>query len=374
MVKISVLMSVYNDAGYLREAIESILSQTFTDFEFIIFDDASTDHTWETLSEYAQKDQRIRLIKNEQNLGLTKSLNKGINLAQGDYIARQDSDDVALPHRFEKQSAVLADRPEIVLVSCALELIDPEGNWLETKLQNLTNPLVIRWLLLFYNCIAGHSQVMFRRETAAKLGGYDETRRYSQDYELWCRLAQQGDIVILPEVLHKQRMHSQSVSIQKRSQQQALSLDQAQKNIKALIGKALPHELLTDLQGFYLIPLYWFFFPNVRMPTRQAATLQQNLTTIYSRFIQAQGSSEKALIAAQEIRRLTSQQYLCWMEHLSFRANPRLKLQTLAYALHWSPQEIWQYFWRGEWRTPQARSKQICTHKRSSPSLETYAN
>ena len=100
--KVSVVMSVHNGSHYLHEAVESILNQTFTDFEFITIDDFSTDSSWEILTKYADQDQRIKLFKNEENLGLTKSLNKGLKLAQGDYIARQDADDVSLPERFEK--------------------------------------------------------------------------------------------------------------------------------------------------------------------------------------------------------------------------------------------------------------------------------
>ena len=96
-------MSVYNGLPYLQKSIDSILNQTYKDFEFIIIDDCSTDKTWNILSEYAQKDKRIRLFKNEENLGLTKSLNKGLKVVQGEYIARMDGDDIALPERFEKQ-------------------------------------------------------------------------------------------------------------------------------------------------------------------------------------------------------------------------------------------------------------------------------
>lgn len=90
---VSVVMSIYNGVPYLRESTESIQNQIFTDFEFIIIDDCSTDNTWEILTEYAQRDQRVRLFKNEENIGLTKSLNKGLKLAQGEYIARQDAND-----------------------------------------------------------------------------------------------------------------------------------------------------------------------------------------------------------------------------------------------------------------------------------------
>ena len=101
--KVSVVMSAYNGERYLREAVESILNQTFNDFEFIIIDDGSTNSTGQILSSYAAQDPRIVLIRNRENIGLTKSLNKGLALARGEYIARMDADDVSLPNRFSEQ-------------------------------------------------------------------------------------------------------------------------------------------------------------------------------------------------------------------------------------------------------------------------------
>src|SRR5688572_1551532 len=114
---ISVLMSVYNGASYLPESVESILAQTFTDFEFIIIDDCSVDETPQILNTYAQGDSRIRIIRNPENKGLTASLNIGLAEAQGKYVARQDADDISLPQRFEKQIQSLEGNPKSVLAS-----------------------------------------------------------------------------------------------------------------------------------------------------------------------------------------------------------------------------------------------------------------
>src|SRR4051794_24772902 len=110
---ISVLLAVYNGGRYLRAAVDSILTQTFTDFEFIIIDDGSTDGSLATLREFAQRDPRINLVS-RPNKGLTVTLNEGIALARGEFLARMDADDIALPQRFEKQIAYLRDHPECV--------------------------------------------------------------------------------------------------------------------------------------------------------------------------------------------------------------------------------------------------------------------
>ncbi len=123
--KVSVIMSVYNGDKYLREAIESILNQTFTDFEFIIVNDGSTDNSLEIIESY--DDERIKTINNKKNIGLTKSLNKALKFAKGKYIARQDADDVSLPNRFEKQVEYLDSHPEVALVGTSVYLIDENG-------------------------------------------------------------------------------------------------------------------------------------------------------------------------------------------------------------------------------------------------------
>ncbi len=126
--RVSVLMSVYNGERFLRDSVESILGQTFTDFEFLILDDGSTDSTCEILEEYANKDARIVLVRNDRNLGLTRSLNKGLRLVRGEYLARQDADDISLPKRLEMQVKFLDAHPEVGVVGSALEIIDENGN------------------------------------------------------------------------------------------------------------------------------------------------------------------------------------------------------------------------------------------------------
>lgn len=345
--KISVLMPVYNGEIYLRESINSVLNQTFTDFEFIIIDDGSTDSTWEILTTYTKQDPRIKLFKNEQNIGLTNSLNKGLNLAKGEYIARQDADDVSLPKRFEKQTELLDNSPETILVSCDIDTIDSEGR-LIGKIQRSCDPKLVPWYLLFYNHVAGHSQVMFRRKPVLDLDGYSHVNRYSEDYELWSRLAQIGDIVILPEALLQQRMHSKSLCAERGTAQQVWSLTQSRNNIKKLIGKELSLEEVENLRKFWLTH-------NSRNRTPKSdsvSTLNSRLKEIFQAFIQQTNQKDYVDIQlSHQLSFIISQQFLLWIKKLSIR-HSLLKLILLPYALDWNPSALTTSESKSFWELP----------------------
>ena len=247
--KVSVVMSVYNGERYLREAVESILGQTFTEFEFIIVNDGSTDGTREILTAY--NDPRIRLVRNEENIGLTRSLNKGLALGRGEYIARMDADDVSLPHRLEVQVRYLDQYPGVGLVACDLQFIDDEGHTLGRSYRSCGNSLV-RWYLLFYNYIAAHSHVVFRRDLVANLGGYDETFEYAQDYELWSRLTEISEAVVLPDVLGKWRRHKRQVSVTRAARQRQCARCVAIGNLSRLMGTGwAADDACLELIGFW---------------------------------------------------------------------------------------------------------------------------
>lgn len=349
LAPISVIMSVYNSADYLRESVESILNQTFTEFEFIIINDGSTDNSWEILAEYAERDQRVKLFKNEENIGLTKSLNKGIALAQGEYIARQDADDVSLSKRFEKQVALLDEYPEVVLVSCDLELINSEGQHIGKKEMACDRDLV-PWYLIFYNRLAGHSQVIFRRDAVKSLGGYSENRRYSQDYELWCRLAKVGKIAILPEILLQLRIHNKSISVENKLEQKEYSLNQVRHNIKQLIGEEISLEEAEDLRWFWLG--HWYkHFPD----PQKAGALHSRISEIYQAFLQQaiqQNPSDPDI--SRRLRIFIGQQFIYWIQALSIRNSFREKIKISIYTFAWQPlglpgcwlKEIWKIYLR----------------------------
>ena len=332
--RISILMSVYNGIPYLQESIESVLNQSFTNFEFIIIDDCSTDNTWDILRKYAKKDSRIKLYKNRENLGLTKSLNKGLNLATGEYIARQDADDISLPKRLEKQVELLNFHPDYILASCDIELIDAKGSTIAIDRRSC-KPGLVAWYLLFYNHIAGHSQVMFRKEPVINLGGYLSTRRYSQDYELWCRLAKVGKMAILPEILIKQRRHSKSISADKKSEQNVYSLNQVRHNIKLLIEEEITIEEADALRKFWFANWLSPVFPN----SRKAANLHLRLTQIYKAFLEQNNRSN--LICSDlssEIYQLVGKQFIYWVQTPIRNHHSLLgKILVSRYALAWHP-------------------------------------
>ncbi len=328
--KISVVMSVFNGESYLHESIETILSQTFNDFEFIIIDDYSKDDTWKILTKYAEQDKRIKLVKNEHNLGLTKSLNKGIKLAQGEYIARQDADDISLPKRFEKQIEILNNSPEVVLVSCNIEVINSQGVPIR-KYEQACDSHWVNWYLLFYNHVNGHSQVMFRRKAVEDLGYYSEIRRYSQDYELWCRLSRIGSIVILPETLQKMRIHNDSTSAVNSSKQQTLSLEQSKGNIEQLIGKEISLEETKNLRLLWSGHYWWKkSLPN----SKKVRIIHSRQKEIYQAFIK---QHDMDLVMSQQLRHLIGQHFIYWIQSLSILRRLPSRIWISLYAFTWHP-------------------------------------
>ena len=200
MHKLTVLMPVYNGQRFLREAIESILVQTLSDFEFLIINDGSTDSSREIILSF--DDPRIRLVDNPTNTGLTKSLNRGLRLSKGEYIARQDSDDISYPKRLEREVQFLDTHPEVALLGTSARAIDEKGKPQKVNLLRIpVSLLAIRWYLMFQNPFI-HSSVMFRRNIIyEKLSGYDESFRRAQDYELWSRTARSYKVENLSDVL-----------------------------------------------------------------------------------------------------------------------------------------------------------------------------
>jgi glycosyltransferase involved in cell wall biosynthesis len=207
---VSVLMAVYSGREYLRESVQSILDQSFTDFEFIIIDDGSKDGSPNIVRDFAQKDARVQLIT-QDNMGLTRSLNKGINLARGRYLARMDSDDIALPLRFQKQVEFLDSHPDHVMVGSQVLLIDPDGDPLCEKAQTQYGHEAIEAALLDKGWPLVHPAVMIRMQTLRDIGGYDERYRTNQDHDLFIRLCERGKVENLPQVLLQYRQHFSSV-------------------------------------------------------------------------------------------------------------------------------------------------------------------
>lgn len=235
MPKISVVMPVYNGEKYIKEAIDSILSQTFPDFEFIIINDCSTDNTESIIKSY--NDSRIRYIKNEKNLGVAESLNKGLDVAKGEYITRMDADDISLPERFEKQISFMDRHKNIAVSGCAIERFGAIGG----KAYNEYSKEKIRIGFLFRSCIF-HPTVMMRRSVMEiENYRYDVHFDKVEDYELWTRILPKYDICSIKSVLLKYRVHSGQVT-QNYSQMHKKLLLELKKKFLLYIGI----DVLTD--------------------------------------------------------------------------------------------------------------------------------
>ena len=216
MPKISVVMSVYNGEKYLQESIESILAQTYSDFEFIIIDDCSTDDSVNIIESY--DDKRIRLIRNEHNLRLPASLNKGIKSATGKYIARMDADDISMPDRFDKQVSYMETHSEVVAAGGSFQAIDENGNNLYIH-HSASGEKLAKYCLM--PSPMAHPTVMMRRDVIVDNNlFYDEQYSSAQDYDLWQRINKKFKIDNLPDILLKYRIQSNSISVAKRQQQQ----------------------------------------------------------------------------------------------------------------------------------------------------------
>jgi hypothetical protein len=230
---VSVVMAVYNERPRLMESIQSILNQTFSDFEFIIINDGSTDGSKEMLEQFADQDDRIRLF-HQKNRGLTPSLNRGLSEAQGAYVARMDGDDVSRPNRLEKQVRFLDSNPGIGIVGSWVDQMDADGES-NGEWHLPTDPDLIAWELLFHNCLC-HPSVMMRHSLLEELGGYANWAAQAQDYELWTRAVFESRLANLPEKLHRLRRHGDSITETKRADQLQVCCEATTRLHEALLG------------------------------------------------------------------------------------------------------------------------------------------
>lgn len=205
--KISVLMPAYNSELYISEAIESILNQTYKDFEFLIINDGSTDKTAQIIQEYAKQDLRIRFINNIENKGLIAVLNQGLELCNGKYIARMDSDDISLPTRFEKQIIFLEENPNVGVLGTAGQNFGANDD-VHFSPQNVDIIELLRGVGFY------HPSVMIRKSVLDTYNlKYDKKFYLTEDHELWSRMLNYTKLCNLQEVLIRYRVHSASVSV-----------------------------------------------------------------------------------------------------------------------------------------------------------------
>ena len=239
--KISVVMSVYNGEQYLREAIDSILNQSFTEFEFIIINDGSTDNSLQIIESY--KDERIVLI-NQSNTGLAKALNIGIEKSRSNFIARMDADDISLPDRLQKQYDFLEQHHECVAVGGNAEVIDRDGNYVFTSNQ------VLNWEEIKNNLPVDpsfHSSTMYRKTAFDKVGGYPEIYGI-EDSVFFNKLAKVGELRNLPDVLIKYRLCPTAVTMKSSKKDSKI----IQKIINDAINNVITKEQINTLKEIAL--------------------------------------------------------------------------------------------------------------------------
>lgn len=212
MIKISVVIPIYNSKKYLRESIDSVIAQTYQHWELLAINEfGSNDGSSDIVKEYSQVDPRIKLIQNEEHLGLAESLNKGIRMANGEYIARLDADDLAHPDRFSKQFEFMNTHPEVLVCGSYQHHFGREIDWIHRP---AISPEQCKANLLFF-CDLCHSTLMLRKEAIIKNDLWYDKNYLAEDFELWTRVTRVGEIANIPEVLGEYRWGDGNITKEK---------------------------------------------------------------------------------------------------------------------------------------------------------------
>ena len=318
-------MPVFNRERFVDEAIQSVIAQDFADFELLIVDDGSTDRTPEMLRAWAQRDARIVVITSPENQGVAAALNFGLRHARAPYVARLDSDDIMMPRRLAAQAAVLDSEPEVVLVSCAYETMDSEGNYLGTWRGDEPHE-VVTYLLNFYNIVGGGGQVMFRRSEVLAEGGYACEYPSSEDYDLWVRLLRRGRILTLPLIGMKQRDHDARSAIQYASVKRA--------NWTAIMSQSLGRYLGRPIRDEEIAALITVWRHDGT--TGMAPTAERTMREAFARFCREHSDQE----LRRCVRSRTARQ---WMEGARLFAHAGHLAEATRYvarAAWWSPATV----------------------------------
>jgi glycosyltransferase involved in cell wall biosynthesis len=254
---VSVLMPVHNGEAYLRPAIDSLLAQTFEDFELLIVDDGSTDRSAEIAGGY--RDGRVRVERFERNRGLSAALNRGLELAAAPLVARQDADDLSRPDRLAAQVAVCRARPDVALVGSQARAVDAGGRMLR-MVRRPTGDLGIRWYALLDNPFI-HTSVMFRRDAAVACGGFNAAfDPFSQDFALWWRMMQRSRVENVDEPLVDYRVNAASImgriedgeQSEHRSRFEAIARELVSTHLLQAYGSRLSEEDAQLMSGFII--------------------------------------------------------------------------------------------------------------------------
>lgn len=208
--KVSVITPAYNAEKYISESVDSILNQTFNDFEIIVIDDCSTDKTWDIIQEYAVRDNRIVAVKNDENLGIAGNRNKGLGLARGKYIAWQDADDISLPTRIQKQFDFLESHPEVGIVGGFLQFFSDDGRSSGIR-KYCENDADLRKKIFRYSPVAQPAS-MIRKQCLDEAGKYNLKYPPAEDIDMSFRIGMKYKFANLQEIVLKYREHPNSAT------------------------------------------------------------------------------------------------------------------------------------------------------------------
>lgn len=222
--EITVVMPVYNAEAYLKDAIESILNQTFINFEFIIIDDASTDNSFKIIEDFSKKDDRIIILRNENNLGIAETRTKGTKYARGKYIAVADADDISTSKRFEKEYNYLEMHRECGVVGGFIQLFDSDSGKIIGVRKYFEDDKNLRKKLFLY-CPVAQPVSMIRKEVFDNIGYYDPRYPPAEDLDLWFRIGTKYKFANIQEILLKYRVHKKSATISKIQKMESMTLE-----------------------------------------------------------------------------------------------------------------------------------------------------
>lgn len=330
---VSVVMNVRDGESTLREALDSMLAQTYAGFECVIVDDGSRDGTRDILLEYAAKDARIVLLRNRESRGIYASANRGMRAARGRYVARMDADDIADPRRLAVQKEYLDRTPDAAMV-CA--------NWMwESAVHDRRIPsrlpasdILSAWFLLFYNHFACQSAVMFRRDDVLAIGGYNERLPVTADYELWARLSRTRRLGVVPECLVRFRRDLPgSVTVTRIAEQRHVAALVSTRAVALLTGDSVPMISTQDFWSFW--PTYW---KRPYPAPGRAAAFHACLVPVYRAFVdhwRLRYPHEHAE-ADRLVRASVAGAFRNWSDHLA-SADPASAQAVRAYAERWQP-------------------------------------
>ncbi len=330
---ISVILPVFNGERFLAEAVESILGQSFSDFEFIIIDDGSTDRTAEILRGY--DDRRIRLLPNPRNLGLTQTLNIGLEVARGRFIARMDADDIALPDRLARQMAYFDAHPDVVLVGAGNARSGHDARSLAKATRPLS-PAQFRWQLLFWSPIL-HPSAMFRAALVREHGlRYDDSAKSAEDYDMWIRMTELGAAARLPGALVLWRRHDDAIGVARRAEQtethKRLAIANIERQFPALEIHREKFEQLLDIHlNPRSQPLSW----------RGADTCATAVDLLYESFI----SDRRHRLSPRDLAAVSAQAGVTLYSVIVRSGEARRKLFLLLRVLF----RLRRYLWSAAW-------------------------